>query len=141
MHDLDAGIANQDVDASEARDDGGDALGDRFLVGDVHGDTDCLAATHPDFVGGRLGRGFVEVGDCHLRAFARVNQRDVLADAAGGTGDDGGFVLELHLGPLSAATVQIARSNTRAPFTLSAIAKHRHRGSLSPAARRRTAFP
>ena len=39
---------------------------------------------------------FVEIGDRDVAAFSRENERDVLADAARGTGDDGRFALESH---------------------------------------------
>ena len=48
-------------------------------------------------LGGRgLGRLAVEVGDGDLGAFARIGHGDLPADAAGGAGDDGNLVLQLH---------------------------------------------
>jgi hypothetical protein len=38
----------------------------------------------------------IHVGDGDFGAFLRKDDCDFLADAAGGTGDDGGFVLESH---------------------------------------------
>ena len=81
----------------KAADDRGDAGVDRLLVGHVHRHADRLAARGLDLGGGRVGRVLVQVGDRDLGAFAREDDRDLLADAAGGAGDDGEFVLEFHV--------------------------------------------
>src|SRR5687767_1965009 len=94
MHDLDAGIAYQDVDAAIGCVHRIDAGVHRGFVGDVH----CHA--HGDAVCGfDIGRRFVrcvlvEVGDRHFCAFAREGLRDLQPDAAGGAGDDGDLVIE-----------------------------------------------
>ena len=44
LHDLDAGVADQDVDLAVLRHGVGDALLDLGLVGDVHGDREGVAA-------------------------------------------------------------------------------------------------
>ena len=68
-----------------------------LFAADVHRDAHRDAAVGDDFLGGRrVGRLLVQVGDRDLGAFAREDERDVLADAAGGAGDDGGFVLQFH---------------------------------------------
>ena len=96
MHDLDAGVRDQNIDAAERRDRRCDAIVDRLLIGDVHRHTDRLAARRANLSGTRIGGHFVEVGDRHLRAFARERHRDFPADAACRTGDDCAFVFEFH---------------------------------------------
>ena len=68
---------------------------DLGLVGDVHGDGHRAARRRPDSRGGGLGRRQVEVGDRDLGALGGVDVGDLLADAAGGAGDDGDLVLKL----------------------------------------------
>ena len=93
---LDAGVADQHVDAAQFGHGLGDPGLDRGLVGHVHGDRDRPVAGRLELVGGRLGALQVEVGDADLGALAGVLEGDLLADAAGRTGDDGDFVLEAH---------------------------------------------
>ena len=112
MHDLDTGVADQDIDASESCDDSGDTVVDRSLVGDVHGNTDGLASARPHLVCGRLSGVLVEVGDRQLRALTHIHPRDVFADAARGAGDDCGFALELHF---ASHLPQQVRSRDRIP--------------------------
>ena len=94
--DLDAGIADQHVDAAERLDDLGGAGVHLLFVGDVHGDADRALAARVDLLRGGIGRLLVEVGDDDLGAFAREHDGDFLADAARGTGDDGNLVLQTH---------------------------------------------
>ena len=70
---------------------------DGLFVADVHRDADGLAASFPNLRGCCIGGLLVQVGDSDFRAFAREGERDLLADAAGGAGDDGGLALELHV--------------------------------------------
>ena len=58
---------------------------------------DGLAAGRHQFGRGRVGALLIEVGDHHLRALAGVDDGDLLADAAGGAGDDGNLVLQTHV--------------------------------------------
>ena len=96
VHDLDAGIADKDVDAAECGDRRRHARVDRFLAGDVHRDPDGLPAGGTD-VGGDNVRGVeVEIGDRDARALAGERHRDGLAEAARGPGDDRGFALQFH---------------------------------------------
>ena len=94
-HDLDAGIAHQDVDPAESRDCLGHAGLDLRLIGHVHGDADRAAGAAEL---GRRGIGalLVEIGNDDLGALARICPGDLLADAARGTGDNGNLVLEAH---------------------------------------------
>jgi hypothetical protein len=47
-------------------------------------------------VGGGLGALQVEIGDGDARALAHIGGGDLLADAAGGAGDDGDLVFQAH---------------------------------------------
>ena len=92
--DLNAGIAHQDVDLSEVLHGSLNTRIHLLLVGHVHGDAQPLAgaALGSDGVGG----GLVQISDRHARTFAHEGMSDLLADAAGGAGDDGDLVLETH---------------------------------------------
>jgi hypothetical protein len=96
MHDLDAGVADQDVHAAE----GGDgALHGCFhlgFAGDVHHHAERLAAAGAQLCGGVLGRLLVEVGDGDGGAFAQESGGDAAADAARGAGDECGLALQQH---------------------------------------------
>jgi hypothetical protein len=94
--DLDAGIADQHVEPAPSGHGGGHAGIDLRFVGDVHHHGHGGAASGVDF--GRCGQAGVEreVGDADLGAFAGKLQRDFFANAAGGAGDQGDFVFELH---------------------------------------------
>jgi hypothetical protein len=94
--DLDAGIADKDIEGTECADDLRGAGLDLLLIGDIHRDCDRSLAGRIEFPGGCIRGLSVEVGNRNLRAFARKDDRDFLADAAGGTGDDGHFVLQPH---------------------------------------------
>ncbi len=94
-HGLDAGIGDHDVDLAEGGDRLGDAGIDLRLVGDVDADAD-RALLAAKLGGGGVGAFLIEVGDHHLRALAREERGDFLADAAGRTGDDGNLVLKTH---------------------------------------------
>src|SRR5262249_31873843 len=95
-NDLDAGITHQYVDLSKLLDGPRDARLHLLLVGDVHDDAERRAGI-AELGGGRLRGLLVEIGDDDARAFAREDPGDVLADAAGGAGHDGNFVLQAHV--------------------------------------------
>src|SRR5262249_19821523 len=63
-----------------------------ILVGDVHGDADGALAARVDLAGGGFSRPLIEVGNRNPRAFAREEEGDLLADAAGRAGDHGNLV-------------------------------------------------
>ena len=100
LHDLDAGVADQHVDAAVLGHGVGHAFFDLGLVDDVHRNGKGVAA--PPFARTEcldLGRGLVgsveiEVGNHRDAAFGGEAQRDFLADTAGGAGDDGNSSLE-----------------------------------------------
>src|SRR6267378_5489252 len=100
MDDLDACVADQDVDAGKGIDHAGDALAHRSLVGDIHGDADGLTPAGADLRSRGLRRVPVEIGNGYPGALARKKERDVLADAACRAGDEGNLVFEFHAGPL-----------------------------------------
>src|ERR1019366_6416873 len=95
VDDLDAGVADQDVDAAPGLHDRRDGGVDLAFVGDVGGDGHGAGAAGLQLVGGGLRGGHVHVGDGDLGAFACVGGGDLLADAAGGAGDDGDLVVQL----------------------------------------------
>ena len=92
---LDAGIADQKVDAAERLDGQRHAGVNLRLVGDVHADAD--GDIRPAELGRRRhGARLIPIGDNHLGAFAREGAGDLLADTARRTRDDGDPVLQLH---------------------------------------------
>ena len=95
-HDLDAGIADEDIEGAECLDHLGGSVVHLLLVGDVHRDADGALAGGVDLARGGIGRLLIEVGDGDLCAFARENDGDLLADAAGRARDDGDLVLQTH---------------------------------------------
>ena len=66
----------------------GDALLDLSLVGHVHGDGEGVAMLGLDLLGRLARRIEIEIGDDGRAAFSRKADGDLLAYAAGGTGDD-----------------------------------------------------
>ena len=95
MHDLDAGVGDENVDATERGNGLLDARVHLRLVGDVHGHRD------RGLVVAQLARGFagsvdVEVGDGDPAAGLHVALGDGMADAAGGAGNEGHFSVEPH---------------------------------------------
>ena len=95
-HDLDPGIAHQDVDAPEGLGRGGDPSFDLAFTAHVHRDAQRPSVGRGQLGGCRFGRGRIEIGDHDLRALAGESAGDLLADAARGAGDDGDFVLQAH---------------------------------------------
>jgi len=95
--DLDAGVADQQhVERAERRDDLFGPCADRGLVGDVHRNADGALAGRIDLARGGFGGREIEIGDRDFRALAGVDDRDHLADAACGAGDQGHLVFETH---------------------------------------------
>ncbi len=91
---VDAGIVDQDRNLADLA---GDLCGDRAAgrpIGDVEREVLRLAAVRADIGCGFRGRFAVDVQHHHLRAFARITERDAAADAGASTGDDGDVVLQ-----------------------------------------------
>jgi hypothetical protein len=92
---LDAGVAHQDVDLAVLGHGVGDALLDLGLVRDVHGDGKSIGPLGLNLLG-RGARGIeVEIGDDGDGACGGQTERDLLADAACRTGDDGNSSFEV----------------------------------------------
>ena len=94
-HNLNAGVANQNVEPIECLDGFGHAGLDLVFLGDVHRNADrfsCAAEGCGRGVGARL----IQIGDDHLRTLSHEEGRDFLADAARGACYDGDFVFETH---------------------------------------------
>ena len=96
MHDLDARIADQHIDAAIGRDHLCHSRIDLFFTLHIHHHRHGRAAGKNDLIGSGLRSRLVHVGNDHLAALTRKGQGDFLADAAGGAGDDADFVLEFH---------------------------------------------
>jgi hypothetical protein len=94
--DLDAGVADQDIERPEFLDDLGAGGLHLLFVSDVHGDPDGAIASGIDPASGGLRRFLVEVGDGDLGAFARENDGDLFADPACRAGDHGDLVRQTH---------------------------------------------
>ena len=94
MNDLDAGIADQDVDVAKCLDACLHGCVDLHLIGNIHRYADRLATCIFDLCGGLFGCLLVQIGDHDLCTFTRELQRDFLADAAGGAGDECNLAFE-----------------------------------------------
>src|SRR5262249_50303277 len=94
--DLNTGVADQNVERAERLDDGGDTRLHLVLGGDVHGDADGALTARVDLPRGGVGRLLIEVGDRNLRPFARADEGDLLADAAGRSRNYGNLILQTH---------------------------------------------
>ncbi|MNL54373.1 hypothetical protein D3C87_1777040 [compost metagenome] len=95
VYDLDAGVGHQDVNAAVCGRHAVDALVYGVLIGDVHGHAHGLAAGLFDFAGHGVRAFLIQVGNRDGCAGAGERQGDFLADAAGGSGDDGDFSVQL----------------------------------------------
>lgn len=95
-----ADVVAQDVQVAEFADGGGDHVGDRALVGDVHGDRQRPAARGLDERGGLLGTPGVVVGDHDPGAFPAHQFGGGPPDTAARTGDDRDLALEAFHGPV-----------------------------------------
>ena len=90
---MNAGVADEDIEAPECLDDLGRCAIDLLLIRDVHCDADGALAGGIDFVRGGVGGFLIEVRDGDLCAFPREDDGNFLSDAAGRTGHDCDFVL------------------------------------------------
>src|SRR6516165_8760278 len=96
MHDLDTGVADEDIHTTVGGSHFFHALLHLSLVGYIHCDGHRLALGLDDFLRDRSGRRFVQVSDRDLAAFPREGERDLFAYAACGAGDNGNLVLQAH---------------------------------------------
>ena len=86
-HDLDAGVADQDVEPPEGFDRRRHSAFHLLLVADIHANPE-RAFTHRIDLGRRfLRRAVIKIRDDHLCSLAGEGERDLLADAARGSGD------------------------------------------------------
>ena len=91
-HDLDAGVADEDVKASKCRDDLGRSTVHLLLICDVHRDADNLLASGIDLARSGIGCFLIKICDSDLCAFAQEDDGNFLSDAAGRTRNDCNFV-------------------------------------------------
>ena len=94
MHDLDAGIGDENVDRAEGLTALLDAGVHLLFVGDVHGDGDGRLAV-AELAWPPPSRLEVEIGDHHAAARLDIALGNVVADAARSAGDEGNFAVEL----------------------------------------------
>src|SRR5271154_1373683 len=73
----------------------GDAFFDRGLVGDIHGDGKGVRAIPFDLASRSNGGVEIKIGDHGNAALGGKAQRDLLADTAGGAGDDADLSIEM----------------------------------------------
>ena len=97
---LNAGVADQNVDAAEFLHCVGDASLDRGFVDDVHRDCERVRSLGFDLARGGFGGAEIEIGDHRDAALRGEAERDVLADAAGGAGDKRDLSVKIDIAEL-----------------------------------------
>ena len=95
-HDLDAGVADEDIQRAKRLDDFRGARLHLCFVADIHCHADRPLAVRIDLARGGIGRLLVQIGDGDPGPFAGKDDGDLPADSAGCAGDDGDFVLQTH---------------------------------------------
>src|SRR5262249_25732946 len=88
MDDLDASIADEDVDLAVLRNGVSDTFFDLRLIGHVHRDREGIPVTRLDFRGSGFRCLEIEVCDHRDATLRREPYCNLLADATGGSGDD-----------------------------------------------------
>jgi hypothetical protein len=96
MHDLDAGVTDQNVNATECLSNGSDPRLDRALIGHIHRHGQPAPTGTLELGKHRICRGSIQIRDGHRGTFAREGQRQASADAAGGSRNNRGFARESH---------------------------------------------
>src|SRR5262249_56683071 len=96
VHDLDTGVADENIHAPVGGDDFLHASFHLGLVGYVHAHGHRLTTCLGDFLRDRSSCHLVQVGNCDLAAFAREGERDLFPDAACGAGDNRNLVFDAH---------------------------------------------
>jgi hypothetical protein len=91
----DAGIVADDVDGAEGAQRFLGGMLDRGAVRDVGDDSDGAGADGAHFGERRVETVAIDVAEHDRHAVARKGPRQAEPDAGGGSGDDGGFSLEL----------------------------------------------
>src|SRR6476646_4978847 len=95
MHDLDAGIGDEDVDPAKGFDRLLHPCVDLVLLGDVHADADRRFLVTQLLRGLRRDIGF-EVGDRDAAAGLDKTLGDAMTNAARGAGNESNLAVELH---------------------------------------------
>src|SRR5262249_44137458 len=93
---LNASIADKHVNFSELLDRPRDTRLHLLLIRHIHDHAQGFAGI-TQFRRGRIAGLLVQIGDRDARSLAYEGFGDLLADAAGGAGHDGNFVLEPHV--------------------------------------------
>jgi hypothetical protein len=95
-HDLDAGVADEDINGPECLDDLGRSIIHLLLICDVQRDADNALPSGIDLARSGVGCLLIEVCDGDLCAFAREDNGNFLSDAARCTGDDRDLIFQTH---------------------------------------------
>ena len=101
-HDLDAGVADQDVEAPEGFDRLRHSAFHLLLVADIHANPERTFAHRIDLGRGFLRRVLIKIRDDHLCSLAGEAERNLLADAARGSGDHRHLVEKPSTGSIGA---------------------------------------
>ena len=94
--DLDAGVADQDVELPKASIALATPASTCGFVGDIHGDADGAAAAGSSSAAVASAPFWLRSAITTLAPSRGEDDGDLLADAAGGAGDDGDLVLQTH---------------------------------------------
>src|SRR6476619_6850757 len=95
MHDLNAGIGNENVDSAKGLDRLFDTFVDLVLLGDVHANADRGILVTQPLRGLRRDIGF-QVGDRHAATGLDKTLGDAMTDAARGACNESNLAVELH---------------------------------------------
>ena len=99
IDDLDAGVGDQHIDRTQFLDHVVHALIDLGFAGHIHANPHGASALGDDLLGRGLGRVQVDIGNGHCSAVLGIDFGNALAQAAGGSGDDGDFPIQFHGNP------------------------------------------
>jgi hypothetical protein len=92
----DPGVVDEHVDSAELAHRTGDELLDLIVVTHVGAAEEDAASELADFVGRRLSRFLVDVGEADIGTLARKAERYLLADAASRSAHQDGLILKVH---------------------------------------------
>src|SRR5262245_26033223 len=95
--DLNAGVADKNIERAECIDHPGGASLHLLLIGDIHRHADGALSAGIDLTSRCISGFLIEICNRDLRTLAGKNNRDVLAYPTGSAGDDGDLILEMHV--------------------------------------------
>ena len=94
--DLNAGVADKNIERAECLDHPNGAGLHLMLVGDIHRHANGALSAGIDLVSRCISRALIEICNRDFRTLASKNNRDVLAYPAGSAGNNGNLVLATH---------------------------------------------